>query len=152
TREKARRATLEIPQLAGAVGLADVENDEGVRADKTKFLHCSCQLYRVFLVEHGEGVMRQHGTADRRDRTADEESRKVGFHASLPLEALNWGTPGQLFAPKKQSRKLGPFSYPHPSAQEELGSPPARPPSRYFRVLPKYFRSGGAWSLRDGIK
>ena len=70
--QSARRAAFKIPKLAGAVLFLDVQNDEGVRAGITIFLHRARQLDRVLLIEHGKGMMRQHDTAGRNHRTADE--------------------------------------------------------------------------------
>src|SRR6478736_5497854 len=45
--QPARRAAFEIPKLVGAVFVLDVQNDEGVRAGITKFLHRAGQLDRM---------------------------------------------------------------------------------------------------------
>src|SRR5262249_55411408 len=70
--EAARRATFEVPELAGAIRALDVQNDEGVRAGVAIFLHRADELDRMLLVEHGERVVREHDTAGAENRTADE--------------------------------------------------------------------------------
>src|SRR5262245_50796745 len=63
THESARAATFQVPNRRGAVLALDLQKDEGVRAGELEFLHAANEFDRVFLIEHSEGVMSQHGAA-----------------------------------------------------------------------------------------
>src|SRR5262249_46344307 len=70
TDEPAWRAALTAPNLAGAVLLLDFQNDERVRSGVFPLFHDANEIDRMFLIEHGEGMMRHCDAAHRNERCA----------------------------------------------------------------------------------
>src|SRR5262249_345061 len=65
TDQPAWRTALKAPQLGGAVLLLDFQNDEGVRSGIFPLFHDADKIDRMFLIEHGERMMRHCNAAHR---------------------------------------------------------------------------------------
>lgn len=79
--ERARAAAFEVPALDGAVLVLDIEDDEGVRARVSEILHDAGDFHRMFLVEHGEGVVSHDCAAGEDERATHEQQGQMRFHA-----------------------------------------------------------------------
>src|SRR5262249_20448201 len=83
-----RAHPFEAPGLEAAVLLLYREDDERVRRGELELLDRAFELDRVFLIEHGKGMMRQRATAAGK-RAAEEQCTELPFHdrlrSDLPL-------------------------------------------------------------------
>src|ERR1700720_4620045 len=85
TDKTARRAAFKAPNLAGAVLLLDFQDDEGVRGGVLPIFHNTDEIDWMFLIEHGEGMMRQRNAAHRNKRCTYQNCFHMGFHLFPPL-------------------------------------------------------------------